>query len=263
MSVDCTSSSCATDRCATCAARLAMPCRARRSKPIEIRTGVRPFPQYDVAMKATATIGLVCLISCTSVAHAACKQGAYASSTGDYVVVVPLPDPTAAGQRYLFRDGRRGSTADAGAPVTCAGDAVTIKTERRQRGALGAATVHDRPTRNSPASKRARRTIDRAGRRCRRRAPARRHGAWIGAELCNGVPVLIFAGSPGHCGLRVRQARNRRFRWRLHAELRAAGCRRRRCLRAREDDDAGACQQSGLFRRQPGWLGCAARRDAH
>jgi pimeloyl-ACP methyl ester carboxylesterase len=61
-------------------------------------------------------------------AQVACKQGAYASSTGDYVVVVPLPDPTAAGQRYLFRDGRRGSTADAGAPLTCAGDAVTIKT---------------------------------------------------------------------------------------------------------------------------------------
>jgi pimeloyl-ACP methyl ester carboxylesterase len=64
----------------------------------------------------------------TPVARAACKQGAFASSTGDYVVVVPLPDPTAAGQRYLFRDGRRGSTADASAPLACADNAVTVKT---------------------------------------------------------------------------------------------------------------------------------------
>jgi pimeloyl-ACP methyl ester carboxylesterase len=42
-------------------------------------------------------------------------------------VVVPLPAANAAGQRYLFRDGRRGSTADDGAPLTCAADAVTIK----------------------------------------------------------------------------------------------------------------------------------------
>jgi uncharacterized protein len=60
-------------------------------------------------------------------AHAACNQGAYASDRGDYVVVVPLPDSQAPGQRYLFRDGRRGSTADDNAPLTCATDAVTIK----------------------------------------------------------------------------------------------------------------------------------------
>jgi uncharacterized protein len=79
-------------------------------------------------MKASATIALTCLGLCTPVAHAACNEGAYASSAGDYVVVVPLPDPKAAGQRYLFRDGRRGNTADAGAPLKCAADAVTIKT---------------------------------------------------------------------------------------------------------------------------------------
>jgi pimeloyl-ACP methyl ester carboxylesterase len=78
-------------------------------------------------MKAPATIALACIVSCTPAVHAACNQGAYASSGGDYVVIVPLPDPNAAGQRYLFRDGRRGSTADAGAPLTCAADSVTIK----------------------------------------------------------------------------------------------------------------------------------------
>ncbi len=60
-------------------------------------------------------------------AYAACTQGAYASDRGDYVVVVPLPDPQAPGQRYLFRDGRRGNTADDNAPLACVADAVAIK----------------------------------------------------------------------------------------------------------------------------------------
>lgn len=60
-------------------------------------------------------------------AHAACEQGAYASDRGDYVVVVPLPDPSATAQRYLFRDGRRGSTAEDNAPLTCTADTVAIK----------------------------------------------------------------------------------------------------------------------------------------
>lgn len=72
----------------------------------------------------SAWIGLALL---APTVHAACKQGAYGSRDGDYVVVVPLPDAQAPGQRYLFRDGRRGSTADANAPVTCLADAVTIK----------------------------------------------------------------------------------------------------------------------------------------
>ena len=59
--------------------------------------------------------------------YAACTQGAYGSRDGDFVVVVPLPNPQATGQRYLFRDGRRGSTADNDAPVTCLEDAVTAK----------------------------------------------------------------------------------------------------------------------------------------
>ena len=84
-------------------------------------------------MKATATIALIVVIGVigvigyTAAAHAACKPGAFAAATGDYVVVAPLPDPKAAGQRYLFRDGRRGSTADTNAPLTCTADAVTIK----------------------------------------------------------------------------------------------------------------------------------------
>jgi hypothetical protein len=40
-------------------------------------------------------------------------------------------DPHSAGQRYLFRDGRRGSTADDNAPIACADDAVEIKNSSR------------------------------------------------------------------------------------------------------------------------------------
>ena len=76
---------------------------------------------------ARTLFAIIFIASIASPAHAACKQGAYAAKDGDYVVVVPLPDPQAAGQRYLFRDGRRGSTADNDAPLTCDANAVTIK----------------------------------------------------------------------------------------------------------------------------------------
>ena len=78
-------------------------------------------------MRTAATIALAYLAICAPATYAACNPGAFASSNGDYVVVVPLPAANAAGQRYLFRDGRRGSTADDDAPLTCAADAVTIK----------------------------------------------------------------------------------------------------------------------------------------
>lgn len=59
-------------------------------------------------------------------AHAACKQGVYGSAN-DFVVIGPsLPAPQS-GQRYLFLDGRRGSTSDDTAPLECADDRVSIK----------------------------------------------------------------------------------------------------------------------------------------
>jgi uncharacterized protein len=78
-------------------------------------------------MTRATCLALIWIGCHAATAHSACKQGVYASDSGDYVVVVPLPDPTASGQRYLFRDGRRGNTADANAPLTCEADRVTIK----------------------------------------------------------------------------------------------------------------------------------------
>lgn len=73
-----------------------------------------------------ALAGLICVTLFAPAVHAACKQGAYASDHGDFVVVGPLPNSQSPGQRYLFRDGRRGSTAEDNAPVICVDDAVTI-----------------------------------------------------------------------------------------------------------------------------------------
>src|SRR5687767_4284972 len=78
-------------------------------------------------MTRVTCLALIWITCHAATAHSACKQGVYSSDSGDYVVVVPLPDPKASGQRYLFRDGRRGNTADSGAPLTCEANQVTIK----------------------------------------------------------------------------------------------------------------------------------------
>ena len=66
-------------------------------------------------------------VSCLSLnALATCEPGAYSSSDGDFVVVVNLPNMPPPGQRYLFRDGRRGSTADDNSPVRCEGGAAVV-----------------------------------------------------------------------------------------------------------------------------------------
>ena len=117
-------------------------------------------------------------------ANAACNQGAYVSDGGDYVVVVPLPDTPAAGQRYLFRDGRRGSTADENAPLTCVADASTIKksdgTEERWKQLPLTATDTQF---SSVETELAGRLIEPRS-AAARRTSARRHGARVGTNVC-------------------------------------------------------------------------------
>lgn len=55
-----------------------------------------------------------------------CTPGAYQAPGGDFVVLAKAPNIPAPGLRYLFRDGRRGATTDASAPLICAVDAVTV-----------------------------------------------------------------------------------------------------------------------------------------
>lgn len=97
---------------------------------------------------ARAQLVFSCLASALTAATAAppaCTPGAYGTSDGDFVVVAPLADRAQTGQRYLFRDGRRGSTADASTPVRCIGGSVSLRTARggRTRWPLLATKVTD------------------------------------------------------------------------------------------------------------------------
>lgn len=76
---------------------------------------------------ATALALLVTLLSAPAIAQTACQPGTYAAPDGDFVVLVPLPSIPAPGLRYLFRDGRRGATSDAGAPLACGTGEVSVQ----------------------------------------------------------------------------------------------------------------------------------------
>lgn len=62
---------------------------------------------------------LLALPATPALAQAVCAPGTYAAPDGDFVVLVQSPAVAAPGLRYLFRDGRRGATTDAGVPLTC------------------------------------------------------------------------------------------------------------------------------------------------
>jgi len=76
---------------------------------------------------ATTLALLVTLLSAPAVAQTVCQPGTYAAPDGDFVVLVPLPSIPAPGLRYLFRDGRRGATSDAGAPLACGTGEVSVQ----------------------------------------------------------------------------------------------------------------------------------------
>lgn len=70
---------------------------------------------------------LLLMLACGNTVRAAdCAPGAYGTLGGDFVVLAPVESIPAPGLRYLFRDGRRGSTLDAAAPLRCAAGAVQV-----------------------------------------------------------------------------------------------------------------------------------------
>ena len=82
----------------------------------------RCFAAFAVFL-ITSTFASIAVAATTS-----CPTGAYGPpDSNDFVVVVPLPDPAQSGQRYLFRDGRRGSTGDANAAARCQTDGVEVR----------------------------------------------------------------------------------------------------------------------------------------
>jgi pimeloyl-ACP methyl ester carboxylesterase len=81
-------------------------------------------------MPVIRSVGLLLAFTAAAsmpVRSAMCEPGAYGTGNGDFVVVVSIPQIPPPGQRYLFRDGRRGSTADASSPVACDEGAVTVR----------------------------------------------------------------------------------------------------------------------------------------
>lgn len=74
-----------------------------------------------------AALLLAAATSSASAQAATCSPGAYGIGDGNYVVVVTLNANPAAGQRYLFRDGRRGLTTDQDAPVSCGDGFVEVR----------------------------------------------------------------------------------------------------------------------------------------
>ena len=74
----------------------------------------------------TPFVLLAACLSAPALAQTSCQPGTYAAPDGDFVVLVPLPSIAAPGLRYLFRDGRRGATTDATAPLACSNDGVMI-----------------------------------------------------------------------------------------------------------------------------------------
>lgn len=59
-------------------------------------------------------------------AQTGCQPGTYAAPDGDFVVLVKSPAVAAPALRYQFRDGRRGATSDAAAPLACGAGDITV-----------------------------------------------------------------------------------------------------------------------------------------
>ena len=66
-------------------------------------------------------------IASPAAAQPTCAPGTYAAADGDFVVLAPVPSIPAPGLRYLFRDGRRGATSEAAAPLACRDGMVEVR----------------------------------------------------------------------------------------------------------------------------------------
>ena len=105
-----------------------------------------------------------CAIGMPSAGWAACTPGVYGSDPDTLVVLGGSAPAPASGQRYLFRDGRRGSTGGPGSIVACVGDVVTITSpEGRSLRVVRAATRETDATFESAATTLTGRLIEPAG----------------------------------------------------------------------------------------------------
>lgn len=77
-----------------------------------------------MAFLAVTTLAVA---AATQAPSAACIPGVYRSSQDDFVVLAQVPQIAPPGLRYLFRNGRRGSTAAENSPLSCDGEVVKVK----------------------------------------------------------------------------------------------------------------------------------------
>jgi pimeloyl-ACP methyl ester carboxylesterase len=78
-------------------------------------------------LKKSFLCGVLVLASCGAMGANTCPTGAFASAAGGIVVFSPVPTIPAPGLRYLFLDGRRGSTLDSEPIVRCKGSSVEVR----------------------------------------------------------------------------------------------------------------------------------------
>src|SRR5262245_61471358 len=119
----------------------------------------RPNRLPTVARRFIAALVLTWALSFS--AWGACPPAIYAPGAGPEEFVVLGPESTAKtpGQRYLFLDGRRGSTGDPQTPVVCEGDAAVYEAHRWPR----VKTLETDATFNSAATALAGRLIEPPG----------------------------------------------------------------------------------------------------
>jgi len=101
-----------------------LPLPHRHATKASSRSTSRPDAARIAALRS---IALAAMLAWGSGAQAAgCPVGAYGTADEGFVVLTSPPTLTPPAQRYLFLDGRRGTTTDSGAPVRCQDDKVTV-----------------------------------------------------------------------------------------------------------------------------------------
>lgn len=90
---------------------------------------MRPFDCKDSQQRRALAQSLLLVLTCgtlTMGAAAECRPGVYGETQEAFVVIGGPGSVPGSGQRYLFPDGRRGTTASASSPVSCDADVATV-----------------------------------------------------------------------------------------------------------------------------------------
>lgn len=110
------------------------------------------------------SLTFVSILLASHAANAACRPGVYGDHENAFVVIGATVQPSASGQRYLFRDGRRGATTASDSLVSCDNDVAVVIQPDRSTQRLPRADTHETDTTfKSAATTLAGRLIEPAG----------------------------------------------------------------------------------------------------